>query len=297
MSNRQSSFELLRIISAAGIVWFHAAVAGAQIGYIGLTVFLILTPLFDLGANSARHTPWRDHAHRLLVPFAFWSMVYAAANVVKGKPVLVLDHGWLPGVLAGPSIHLWYLPFMAAALAITGALKRRLAPRTIALLSLGALVPVLAAFHFGMDAAQAIGLPLPQWLHATTPLLIGMICGASRASVPPLRFAAPALLAIALLLWQELSVLQFLAGFALIEIAAAIRWNDARINRLATAMMGVYLVHPLALTVFRPIEPHSQAAFVMLAFIASTLGVILAARLMPGLSATLLGTSRPRPER
>jgi len=294
MSNRQSSFELLRILAAAGIVWFHAAVQGSQIGYTGLTVFLILTPLFDLGANFARRTPWIEHARRLLVPFAFWSAIYAAANVVKGKPVLNMDHGIAMGLLAGPSIHLWYLPFMAAALAIIGALKERLEQKAVALLAVAMLPLTLAALHFGHDAADAAGLPLPQWLHAITPFVIGMICGANSKGMPRLRLVAAMLLVGALILWRELSVVQFLAGLVLIEIAGTIRWNDERVNRLAGLMMGVYLVHPLALTVFRPIEPYSQAAFVLAAFGASALGTMMAARITPDLSARLLGTPRPR---
>lgn len=58
--------------------------------------------------------------------------------------------------------------------------------------------------------------------------------------------------------------------------------------------MGVYLVHPLALTVFRPIEPYSQAPFVLSAFTASMIGVIIAAHVAPRVSAALLETSSPK---
>ncbi|MCX7284558.1 MAG: hypothetical protein NTX28_11035 [Novosphingobium sp.] len=176
MAERQSSLELLRIASALGIVWFHAGVTGSPVGYIGLTVFLILTPMFELGANADRIAPWRQHAKRLLVPFLFWTAVYLAANAIKGKPLIRLDHGPFLGLLAGPSIHLWYLPFMAAALGLTNPLKARMKPPTIALLATAVLFPLLALHHYQHGAAEIAGAPLPQWFHALTPLVLGMIC-------------------------------------------------------------------------------------------------------------------------
>lgn len=241
MATRQSSFELLRIVSAAGIVWFHAGVTGPQIGYTGLTVFLLLTPLFELGANFERRTPWVRLASRLLVPFAFWSVVYAAANVVKGKPVLNLEGGLLLGAVAGPSIHLWYLPFMAAVLALLGLLKARLDPRTIGVLGFLAVVPLIGAFHFIRPDVALAPQPLPQWFHASIPVLLGIVIGANREGNEALRGVVISALALAFLLWGDVQVLQFLAGVILVELAARISWSHAKVNRVAGMMMGVYL--------------------------------------------------------
>ncbi len=294
MAERQSSLEVLRLVSAAGIVWFHAAVTGSQIGYIGLTVFLILTPMFELGPNASRITPWTQHARRLLIPFAFWSVIYLLANIVKGKPPINTDHGLLLGILAGPSIHLWYLPFMAMALAATNMLKTSLKPQTIVWSATAVLGPLLALHHTTKDAVVAAGQPLPQWFHALTPLVLGIIFGASCRTRRIDRIPAELILLAAMLWWQDMNVVQFLAGFLLVEAASLIRWSNATVNRLASAMMGVYLVRPLALTVFRPVEPYSQAAFVLGAFGASMIGVMIAARLAPSLSAMLLGTPVPK---
>lgn len=290
VAERQSSLELLRVVSAAGIVWFHAGVTGSQVGYIGLSVFLILTPLFELGPNASRIVAWKQHAKRLLIPFAFWSIIYLAANAVKGKPLIQQDHGLVLGLLSGPAIHLWYLPFMAAALGVTNALKTWLKPPTIAAVATGLLLPLLVLHHFYRGAAEMAGTPIPQWFHALTPVILGMICGASRHAIRNYRWIAALMLLAILLLWREVSVAQFLAGFALVEVSGAIKWRNDTVNFVAGAMMGVYLVHPLALTVFRMIEPYSQPAFVLAAFGASTVGVLIFARIAPAISAALLGT-------
>ncbi|MBF9153047.1 acyltransferase family protein [Novosphingobium jiangmenense] len=294
---RQSSFELLRIVSAAGIVWFHASVTGSEIGYTGLTVFLLLTALFELGVNFERRTPWTRHATRLLVPFVFWSAIYTAANVVKGKPVLNLEGGPVLGVLAGPSIHLWYLPFMAAVLAVLGLLKVRVSQRTIGALAFMAVVPIIGAFHYLRPEVAQAPPPVPQWFHATVPVLLGAVVGANRNGTALLRGLTVGTLALAFAVSGDVQVLEFLAGVLLVELAARVSWSDARVNRVAGMMMGVYLVHPLALTMFRIVEPYSQAAFVAGAFIASTAGVMMAARLAPKVSGMLLGTPKAEPRR
>lgn len=294
MVRRQSSFELLRIISAAGIVWFHAKVTGSEIGYTGLAIFLILTPYFELGANFERLTPWIQHAKRLLIPFLFWSIIFAAANLIKGKPVLNLAHGPLLAVLAGPSIHLWYLPFMAAALAITGALKAHFTRRAIAIAGLVILLPLAIAFPLLRAAGPMLVPPVGQWFHALTPLLAGIIFGASRGSLPTIPALGAVMLAASMIVFGEIAILQFLVGLGLVELASRFSWTNARVNAYSGYMMGVYLVHPLALTVLRPLERYSQAAFVLCAVVASTLAVMMATRVAPTLAELLLGAPRRR---
>lgn len=297
MVARQSSFELLRIASAAGIVWFHAKVPGSEVGYTGLAVFLILTPYFDLGANFTRHTPWPQQMKRLLLPFAVWSLLYAAANIVKGRPVLNLEHGWILALLAGPSIHLWYLPFMAVTQSITGILKTCLTQRAITIGGLILLLPVVIAFLMFKNRVATFGPPVGQWFHALTPVLIGLVFGASRSIYPSARALAAAALAMALLAFNDIAVLQFLAGLGLVELASKINWTSGRVNACSGYMMGVYLVHPLALTAFRPLERYSTTGFIIIAFLASTIAVAMSSHFAPSLAEALLGTPRRRPER
>lgn len=56
--------------------------------------------------------------------------------------------------------------------------------------------------------------------------------------------------------------------------------------------MGVYLIHPIALSAFRPIAPYTAAGHVILSFLTCLIGVLVAAKFAPNLSAMLLGTPR-----
>lgn len=112
---------------------------------------------------------------------------------------------------------------MVAALAVTNALNTWLNPLTIAPLSTAAVLPMLTLHHFYAGRVEALGEPLPQWFHALTPLILGMICGASRQSSYICWLLAVLILCAALLLWGQPSAAQFIAGFLLVELASMIR--------------------------------------------------------------------------
>jgi len=116
MSQRNYNVDRLRILATFGIVWFHTVgIPGRHVAYAGLAIFIMLSfayvTLRSPMATSAAILS--ERFKRLLLPWAFWWLIYLAAKM--GKSVLSntpfsadIDLGW---ILAGPSIHLWYLPF------------------------------------------------------------------------------------------------------------------------------------------------------------------------------------------
>ncbi|OHB66936.1 MAG: hypothetical protein A2Y77_18340 [Planctomycetes bacterium RBG_13_62_9] len=82
---RIASIDRLRILAAIGIVWFHTKGApGRQIAYAGLPIFLLIW--FSLVASRDPLPCVRDFLRRawdrLLAPWLFWSVVYAACKLV-----------------------------------------------------------------------------------------------------------------------------------------------------------------------------------------------------------------------
>jgi peptidoglycan/LPS O-acetylase OafA/YrhL len=115
---RVAGIDLLRIIAAVGIIWFHTDGAPyAQIGYAGLPAFLLI--YFSLVTKQSQAHATREFLRRrwarLLKPWLFWSIVYGTCRVIKAAytgDFSSLEHMLFVGTLfIGTSIHLWYLPY------------------------------------------------------------------------------------------------------------------------------------------------------------------------------------------
>jgi len=109
--SRNPAVEVLRYVGAVGIVWFHLNGPTAWIGHAALEVFIILSVVFALRTGEA----WSRR--RVLWIWVFWSAVYAAMKIVQAVALgtLVTDEfeWWM--LLTGPSLPLWFLPFIYVA--------------------------------------------------------------------------------------------------------------------------------------------------------------------------------------
>lgn len=296
---RDSAIEWLRVASAVGIVWFHTGVTGAYWGYAGLIIFLLMSIMFEAGPNAARPLSVLKVARRLLLPWAFWWVIYALLNIVRGDPIVDLTHGFLLGILAGPSVHLWYLPFMFCVLIAFGAVKGRLSTATLAVCAAIAAITLIVAIPQWKPASAALGAPIAQWTHACVPILLGILAGCGMRQGWTWMLAAPVAAVLAWACFQPFPQVAtiYLLGFALVAGVLALplelrqRAPDARL--LFQAMLGVYLVHPLALALLRPLAARMDIAGPPLIFVTSALGVLAAQRVAPYASHLLLGTAMP----
>ena len=72
--------DLLRFVACFGIVWDHARAYGADIGYLALAVFLLLTSFFAVQSFDRAEARgqgagfWLPRAQRILMPWLVWSM-------------------------------------------------------------------------------------------------------------------------------------------------------------------------------------------------------------------------------
>lgn len=293
---RNQSIEALRIVAAFGVVAFHGKVSPVEAYYGGLVVFLALSPMFEMGANFARKRSAAELATTFLVPFAFWFPIYGLVNLAKGKPVLIANDAL--GLFAGTSIHLWFLPFMFAVLFVLNRFKY---PSFRVPLFVAANVAMLALTSpLWKDQPGLAQAPVGQWLHASAAVCAGIAIGLSRGSVR-MTVVTAALIAVAVAsLWFQadplFSPLAYSVGLSalLIALFVPVRWPaNLNVAPLSACMMVVYLMHPLALTVFNVVLGKGTFATSLAAFVACSIATFVLREAAPWLRPVLLAQRRP----
>lgn len=250
--------DLGRFVAAGGVVVAHAMAAPRDwVGHLSLGLFLVLTAfLAGQSFGRAGTYPLAARLRRLLLPWAVWCAFYwlVEYDVSDRDRLLVLPTDpW--SLLAGPSVHLWFLPFVALASLGVAPLGRWITARGRALVAAGGL------FAFGLPlwwAHLGAGLPQPieQWAFALPLYGAGLILGLGKEghatpiavvmSMLGLTLAMFALVGPAPWVWTgALSVLLFLALWHMPMAGAAAR-IAAGPGRDA---FGIYLMHPFFLLV------------------------------------------------
>lgn len=260
-SGYRRCIDLARFVAAFGIVWDHARAPFADIGYLALSLFLVMTSYLAVGSflRSDQQAFWLSRARRIAVPWVFWCVIYRVVyEVVFKQPFAVLSE---PGsLLIGPLIHLWFLPFVMLALVVIAPLCRIVTgPREVWLalaglfvlsVPLGLLHAEVAPVAWFADVGP-VPQPLPQWFYALPLFLFGALLAlAQRLGMTWAAVAmAAALSGVLTLLVPEFASMQmFLVavvflGVWRIEIAG--RWPTV----LAGFAFGIYLLHPAMMLV------------------------------------------------
>lgn len=287
----RQDIELLRIVSAFGIVWYHAGRDVHGIGYGGLVVFLALSSYFAV-CRPPRPVPVLEsllkRALRLLVPWAFWMVAFGVRNHFTNRDLVETDRNWFNGFLAGTNIHLWFLPYMFTwSVAIDWIHPRVRASILGPASGLAALAIVLTANSW-RPWAEAHGYPTVQYCHGVAGILVGIFLG--------LRPPAPR--------WIDRAIILSLVGATFLEHRLGVdgfgmpylvgimatgwitsfptslpRWLDVR--RVSDTMFGVYLVHPLYLQLFGWMESVPEWSEAYLAFAASFATIFLLRLALP----------------
>ena len=284
-TQRNQAIEGLRVLAAFAIVAFHAQGEGYRWFYSGLVVFLFLSAMFAMAPASRERRP-RELALRLLVPFAFWSVVYGALNLALGRPLFVQDH---PAsiLLAGTSFHLWFLPFIALVLAVLGVLRKIGRPALVCVALAFAGGTLLASAPLWFEHIWQFAIPFPQWLRALPAVLLGAATGLLVQSGSARQAALLAMIAgVALSLLAPLDgfTLPYALGLGVTALAVAaprIVSRGFNLQPLSDNMLGVYCVHIIGLGVAARLVERGSMAQVVLAFVLSLAGVWLARRLVP----------------
>lgn len=275
-SNRRQSIDLLRFVAAFGIVWAHMQAPFMIEGYLALALFVILTAFLSVRslARGGMRRFWLGRLIRFLVPWVVWSGFFWGLSFLRGQgagPLVASTPLW---PLIGPSIHLWFLPFviLASPLIILGVWALTTRNRVWAA-SVG-LIP-LAIWSIWLHDQNQLPEPLLQWAFATTPLLYGILSASGqyhRAVAAPLVF---------IIVTSGLSIIWFGSVVAAYLLAAALLFEGLWrvplkgnwMTPLGSLAFGIYLVHPFFMLIWYHFVPPEMSripgAFAV--FLASTL--------------------------
>lgn len=258
---RNATLDYARPVAAIGVVVFHTGGAGAEVGYAGLPFFLVILVFLVFPAAVTQPFPTfaRIRIVRLMRPWAVWGGIYGALKLTEvwltGEPFAAEFAPWM--LLAGPAIHLWFLPFACAACLMLWPLARRVARLPAAgRATLAAGFAGLAVLLVILQRDVILPTPFAQWAFAAPAVALGAAFAmqGDLANWPALRAAAvTAGTAIALRLagWPPGSEQLVLAGSAMV-VCLAWRLPDTRLARtMADTALTLYLAHPLVASILR----------------------------------------------
>jgi len=272
------------------VVAYHSQVAGLEAAYAGLVVFVVLSVYLAVTVQAARPPTLASRARRLLLPWAVWFLFYGSFNLATGRALIPLEGGIVAGVLAGPSIHLWYLPFIFGVLSLLAPLTARVDQRRLAWAGALAFVLLFVSLPSWRSGSMRLVLPLPQYLHAIGGVLAGLFFGCSPQLKAAVRWwlMAAMLMAVASVLPFEGIGLPYLIGIA---VSAAVLMSPRSLvagvdfSEPAACTLGIYLLHPFLLAVANKYHLASGAMLPLGVFVASGLLVWLFRRGVPGVAA------------
>ncbi|MCU6497414.1 acyltransferase [Rugamonas sp. A1-17] len=286
---RRQEIELLRILSAFGIVWYHTATVGRDIAYSGLIAFLIISMYFSARAGGSSKT-MQERARTLLVPWLIWFVFYGFLNVVSNRPYLALDHGIIAGFLAGTSIHLWYLPFIFLAIVFFDRIKEHIDEQTLSYVCIFLAAAILVLNRFWRDQSLAFNYPYAQYAHALDGVLMGVFFANCSALPRALRTAFISIVLAACFIFA-LPVpgvgIPYLIGITVAAIILLPKWDlefDFDIKWISECTLGIYLSHIFWLKVIKKVANINDLVLPFLVFAISALTVWAFKKTAPNLA-------------
>ncbi|QIE55580.1 hypothetical protein G5B40_08995 [Pikeienuella piscinae] len=194
-------------------------------------MFMMLLVYFGAGR------PLAERARRLLTPWLIWSAIYGALKmadaIASGHPLSDEFDWWM--LTTGPSIHLWFLPFGFAFVALAQVLESTIA--RVAVVVIGFIV-------FWRVGAVSLSPPLREWMFVAPAAIVGL---AMRWWSPSLVLA---LAVVAVVLAASLGpgpMTVWKLGIAALVVLAAIlaaRPGTPDSTWLGSPSLGIYLIHP-----------------------------------------------------
>ena len=248
--SRRQDIELLRIASAFGIVWFHTALPGIAIAYSGLAAFLVLSDYLAGEPKTGVLASIRIRAVRLLTPWLIWLGIYGGVNIARGEEFLPHGTGLFTAIMAGSSIHLWYLPFIFLCLCGCDALARLNASKAIAYTAGLAALVLVASSPAWRPLTLALPYPKLQWADAAAPVLFGLFL--RNAKILPI-FARSAIFiliigaAIIAAFYNSIGI-SYTVGFCaclLVAYTNLSKFVPVSLEPISSLTFGIYLAHPL----------------------------------------------------
>lgn len=272
-SGRNGSIDYLRFVGSIGIIWFHLHLPGAEIGLAALPMFVALFVCFGVGKDVASLN------RRLLYPWLLWSAIFGLAKVaqamVTGAPIGSEFEWWM--LLAGPAIHLWFLPFSYLFVLLANQMHRQ---------TWGAVNVILVPCSIWLTET---GLPHPfaQWVTVIPAACMGLALnhfGPLSRQAHVLGWGSVAIAVLMMIAGRETVALQYALGISAVLLAFTVQMRATRVSRLLSEIsFGVYLLHPLifALVLLLPLGGIEMQAGVVI--LGSVVGTSILRRVTPAL--------------
>lgn len=256
--HHNGTLDYARLLAAFGIVFFHAGAPGAGIGYAALPFFLLLLVVLSFGGATRMSLSdyVRSRAQRLLIPWLIWSGVYGVLKLAElaliGAPIGSEFSPYM--LLTGPALHLWFLPFAFVVCAFIYPLVRlthHISPKNLAVILASSGLAIL-----WLQQGAILSMPFAQWVYALPSVAVGMALGLVWGRLMAMLLICGGFSIAALLSEAHMGLLQIvLAGGALI-LCTLCPLPATRHAQLAGSLsLGVYLAHPLILSVLGRITP------------------------------------------
>lgn len=274
-NNRNGSIEYARFLGALGIVWFHMKMPGGSTALSALQLFILFQVYF--GVERALS----PQAHRLLVPWLLWSIIYAvgktAQALLQDNPVSEEFELWM--IFTGPSIHLWYLPFSFACVALAGVMMQTITWPVIYAFTVLTAVVSLAAANL-MD----LTIPLAQWSTVIAAAVIGLLVrGPVSSRVVLTMFIIASGMAVYVLGWTS-GTWQTLVATGVFYVVTEIKLPSTKISKwFSKISFGIYLIHPAVYSILMLIVPSGTILSYALVISLSSVAVHFLRRHVPSL--------------
>lgn len=297
---RNASFDYVRLIAVIGIIWFHAHAPLGDIGYSGLSYFLILLVFLAVPKiRQIRQTRHRAPAflryaairgRRLIVPWLAASALYGGlklAEVSRGSP-------WAGEFnttmwLTGPAPHLWFLPFAFVICLLLWPLGRWMpVMKRSVQLHLCMTLMCLSLTALAMWQLASWPSPVAEWAYALPAVFLGAALALTGGGILRMIGVAALFFCMALSANWTIGLLQLGIATTALIICQMIRLRPTRLSDFAArTSLGIYLIHPaVAAVVMRShLIPDHSTTFA----ITVTLGSLAIVALWETIKATAAG--------
>ena len=283
---KRQDIELLRIISAFAIVWYHSGAIGHDISYGGIVIFLIMSMYLAGNSDSSNGLQISRRAQRLLIPWLVWFTIYGIFNFVTHKPIIEVDNGIIAGILSGTSIHLWYMPFIFACLVLFDIARKYASKGLIAWASATLAIATLVATPIWRPASIELGYPIAQYAQALAGVFLGVFFSYSDEFTKPNKIflLLVTIIAAAFTIPYEGVGIPYLIG-----IAAGLFLIFRIINNvpiidftfISQYTLGIYFVHILFLKVIQTSHLFSGIFLPVSAFLFSAFTIFAIRKISP----------------
>lgn len=286
---KRNDIEALRVVACIGIVWYHAQAPLSDLAYAGLVVFTGLSVQLHSAKKRTIPSLLASKAKRLILPWAFWFILYAGLNLLVGRRFVPAYSDYeILNVLAGSSIHLWFLPFIFTSIISVELFSRVSNPQATLPLAVATYFATFLTVAIWRPTSIDIGYPISQYAQAFASILAGrIIANTKNSSARSKMITAACLLLPPTFALSEPGIgIPYTVGVACL-LAVGFFENEQLFKRLPSqlpnATFGVYFLHIAFVAILNRFEYMDAYVNAIISLVASFLCVLAGKKLMPSL--------------